>query len=405
MENTYPTYWLACSGGVDSVVLAHLFKLSKQSFGILHMNFQLRGKDSDEDEVFVRNLAKQLDVPCRVKISDVNKLKKDQKGNTQLLARELRYTWFEEIKKETGGKIVLAHHLDDQAETFFMQLERGGGVYGLAGMSQEREDYVRPLLKYKKEELLALAKQNNWKWREDVSNKSNVYKRNRYRNEWLPILKEQIKALDSQVSEIVLNYQLLLRYLEQLNLEQLLAEDNYLTFTTWNLLPILLQKEILHRYNIPTHYYNRIQELQKGIKGKQITIGNYTIWNEGDAYAFIKNTPQKIVKMKSQVLEKEDFSLEVDFSKTNQFYIDADKVEGEIIVRTWRKGDRFSPIGMKGSKLVSDFLTDKKVPAHQRNYIQVIKDQRKIIAVVGYCPSEKVKVDKETQKIRKIIIL
>lgn len=405
MKETNPKYWLACSGGVDSVVLVHLFKLSKQSFGILHVNFKLRGEASDGDENFVRNLAAQLGVPCRVKIADVNKQKENQKGNTQLLARDLRYAWFEEVKAETGGKIVLAHHLDDQVETFFLQLERGGGVYGLAGMPKERDGYVRPLLTYNKKDLVALAQKNDWLWREDVSNQSNAYKRNLYRNELLPVLKEQIKALDSRVGEIVLGYQSLLHYLEQLTLEKLFSEGNYLTFTTWNSLPVLLQKELLHRYTIPTHYYAPIQKLQEGIKGTHIAVGDYTIWNEGDSYAFVKNVPKKPVEMKSQVVEMHDFSLEVDFSKPNQFYIDADKVDGAITIRTWRKGDRFRPIGMKGSKLVSDFLTDKKVPAHQRNGIQIIEDQSKIIAIVGSCPSEKVKINKETKKIIKIIIL
>lgn len=400
MEKLIPKYWIACSGGVDSVVLAHLFQRSKQSFGLLHMNFQLRGEASNQDAIFVEELAQELGVACRIKVVDVNKEREIKKGNTQLLARDLRYAWFEQVKKETNAKIVLAHHLNDQIETFFLQLERGGGVYGLAGMPIEVNGYVRPLLKYSKAELLQLAQVNNWSWREDSSNQSNKYERNFYRNEVIPFLSAKNEQFVKRTNELVEEYQKLLNHLKRWGGDSLFVKENCILFEKWNNQPQLVQKEILRRYEIPNNQLEEINRLQDGIKGGVLSYQKYSVWNEGTHYAFVLDVSDVILTVKQRIVAQN----EVDFSNKGSFYIDADKVVGEIELRKWRIGDRFTPLGMKGSKLISDFLTDKKVPSYKRNNVRVLVNQLQIIAVVGFCPSEQVRINEQTKRILALTI-
>jgi tRNA(Ile)-lysidine synthase len=377
-------YWLACSGGLDSVVLAHILTLNHVNFGIVHCNFKLRGSESDQDEKFVIELAKKLSVPCETKV-----IKIDASKNTQLSAREKRYEWFNKII-QAKSKVILAHHKDDQEETFWIQLERGAGVAGLVGMTSHHKGFIRPLLSYSKEEILELAQQNNWIWKEDQSNSSIKYKRNFYRLSLIPALREA-GIENHTVNEIVANYQVLFNHLKK----QVLWSSP-LKISDWERCPILLRHEILRRKNISIHFEAEITKLCRSQKGAKIKVHPYHVWNNGDTLHFSSaytDTPLPKISVKTI-----PFST-VDFSKKQVFYFDANKLRGNIMVRNWKAGDYFHPLGMNGKKTISDYLTDKKIDASEKRNILILEDDEKIVAVCGFAPSELVKIDAKTEAI------
>jgi tRNA(Ile)-lysidine synthase len=377
-------YWLACSGGVDSVVLAHILALNKLDFGMIHCNFMLRGTSSNDDAIFVNNLANKLGVPCEVKILKINKSE-----NTQLAARKKRYEWFKEIINK-GSYVLLAHHADDQEETFWLQLERGAGVAGLSGMALHHDGFIRPLLNYSKKEILELAKNNNWNWREDQSNTSTKYQRNFFRLEVIPALRE-LGIKNSLINEIVYDYQSLLKELKELELP-----SNDVNICDWENYSTLFRHELLRRKKIAIRYESEITKLCKSSKGAKIFADNCTIWNNRKTLLF-KSDNNKASQ--PQIIMKTIPSSKVDFTKKHLFYFDVNKLRGEIKIRPWKAGDYFQPLGMKGKKTISDFLTDKKIDAAEKRNILILEDDKKIIAVCGIMPSELAKIDEKTETI------
>src|SRR5690606_18151346 len=184
-------FLIAVSGGIDSMVLCNLFLELKVPFQIAHCNFQLRGNESDEDEAFVVQFAQAHQIPVHTKKFDVKAYKDSGNFSTQMAARNLRYHWFEELKSDLNfDYLVTAHHFNDSIETFFLNLSRGSGIEGLTGISPLTNYIFRPLLPFTKEEIKAYAKKNQLGWREDCSNASTDYHRNKIRHQIIPVLQE-----------------------------------------------------------------------------------------------------------------------------------------------------------------------------------------------------------------------
>ncbi len=187
---------IACSGGLDSVVLTYLMKELDFEIALAHCNFSLRGKESDGDEMFVIGLAKSMDIPVFAETFDTKKIAEEHKISTQMAARDLRYAWFAEILKDFKYDFLLtAHHLDDDLETFFINLSRGTGLNGLTGIPRQNNKIIRPLLGFSRDEILQYAEKNNLKWREDSSNLKTDYLRNQLRLEVL----SQFKNINESV--------------------------------------------------------------------------------------------------------------------------------------------------------------------------------------------------------------
>src|SRR5690606_15994393 len=182
---------IACSGGMDSVVLTHLMKTLNFEIGLAHCNFSLRGKESDDDERFVIGLAKKMEISVFAETFDTKKYAEEHKISIQMAARDLRYAWFSEILINFNYEYLLtAHHLDDDLETFFINISRGTGLSGLTGIPSENTRILRPLLDFSRMEIAQYAEDNNLKWREDSSNKKSDYLRNMLRWEVLPQFKK-----------------------------------------------------------------------------------------------------------------------------------------------------------------------------------------------------------------------
>ena len=383
-----PTYWVACSGGVDSVVLLHIVHRIQKNIGILHCNFHLRGKQSNKDELFVRKLAEELCVPIRIREFDTRKYEKEHHINTELAARELRYKWFDEIISNEKGRIVLGHHYDDQVETFFLQLRRGGRVKGLSGMPVFRKGYLRPLLKHTKKDLIAIAQKNNWKWREDITNTSNVYMRNWYRNEILPWL-EKLGFPLTDIVPLMESFQIVLEHINQFEVPSTIKIES------WLQLPIWYQQHILSEHQLGVYPENEINQLAKGSKGKYIGNQNCSVWNEGDELIFVKEKEQPQLQLVVKTCMRNETKLNND-----DLFLDAAKVKPPFNCRKWKNGDRFQPLGMQGEKKIGKFLRDRKVQTHQKESVQVlVDDMDSILGVFGFGVDDKYKMDGSTKMV------
>jgi len=182
---------LAISGGIDSIVLLELLSKLNLDLSLAHCNFQLRGKESEADEVFVRSKAEEYKTTLHVIRFDTKSYAAKQKDSIQMAARNLRYKWFKDLMKENKYNYLLtAHHADDNLETFFINLSRGTGIDGLCGIPEKSNEILRPLLPFSKEDICAFAMEQKLNWREDLSNKDSKYLRNKIRKELVPVLKE-----------------------------------------------------------------------------------------------------------------------------------------------------------------------------------------------------------------------
>ena len=200
-------YFVACSGGVDSMVLLYILQKNGYAVSALHVNYQLRGLDSEKDQKLIETTCKRVGISVHIKRIDLHKMLEINEGNLQEEARNERYAFFQNFTKTADSKIVFGHHADDQVETFFLNLARGAGIMGLSGMLEENTGYLRPLLPFSKAEILAYAAENNVVWREDISNESNTYQRNKLRNIILPALKQFIPELSESVLLLVSVFQ------------------------------------------------------------------------------------------------------------------------------------------------------------------------------------------------------
>ncbi|MBZ9630564.1 tRNA lysidine(34) synthetase TilS [Salegentibacter sp. LM13S] len=410
---------LAVSGGVDSVVLAHLCKAAKLDFALAHCNFNLRDEESDADEGFVATLAKRLQVELFVENFDTEQYAKDNSLSIQMAARDLRYEWFEELRlKHQFDYTLTAHHANDSLETFFINLLRGTGLEGLSGINSDSNKIIRPLLNFSRNEIAAYAKENNISWREDSSNASTKYLRNKIRHEVVPIFEE----LNPQFLEIFLKTQSHLKENEEL------VED-YMS---------LLYPKIIDRtkygYSLDINYLKKVPNTPAVLYQLLKSFG-FTEWNDvynlldaqpgkmvfSASHKLIKDREYLILTEKSQIEDKvykiaknEDFAMlpmgtfsfsevgEIKEKTSNCIYVDPEKLDYPLRVRKWKKGDLFYPFGMKGKKKLSDFFKDKKLSLPEKENSWLLCSGDKIVWVINQRADRRFSITSPDQKIIKI---
>lgn len=409
---------IACSGGLDSVVLTHLTKDLNFEIALAHCNFSLRGKESDGDEMFVIGLAKNLEIPVFAETFDTKKFAEEHKFSTQMAARDLRYNWFTEILKDFKFDYLLtAHHLDDDLETFFINLSRGTGLNGLTGIPKENNKIIRPLLNFSRKEIFHYAEQNNLKWREDSSNKKTDYLRNKLRLEVLPKFKEtnesllknfqktQQNLLASQnliedymslvyklvVSEGVNSYKINIQKIKELpNTDALLYELlNSFGFTEWDDVSNLLDAQTGKQVFSKTHELlkNRDELLLTEINSEKIENEFFVSEKGIDSPINLKILPSKYIGE----------------TEKNLIYVASEKLKFPLKLRNWKIGDSFQPFGMQGKKKLSKFFKDEKIPLNEKDKIWILLSDEKIVWIVGHRMDDLFKVNENTKKISKII--
>lgn len=395
--------FVACSGGVDSVVLLHVLKNICSDLEVLHVNYTLRGEDSNHDEEFVRQLCSSMGITLTVKKVDTKGMLKDLGGNLQELARKIRYEFFEEhLGRNEGSYVALGQHSDDQVETFFQHLGRKSGILGMSCMLAIHNNYVRPLLDFSKGEIVTFAQEQGWVWREDRSNQENKYTRNRLRNIVLPQLCDEIPSLKESVLTLVGAFQMTQNELEQ-KAQQI--RTNIVTLSTWGYkefdrLSLELRVEVLRQFGGDFEVFTQLEKIRYSQKGKKVICGSFVFYSGNNAFD-IKNL---LVEKRNVLRITEVKMLPEAFSKTVVF-LDFSKIKGELKLRIWQIGDRIAPIGMKGSKLISDVLTEAKISSGARESSLVVVDDVQVLWCVGHKISRNCIATKDSKSIVKVEIV
>ena len=468
---------LALSGGVDSMVLAKLLLLSHRDteaprhqelvtepvevptansqkpkansqLAFTHCNFHLRGDDSDRDECFVTAFAKENNIPIYIKHFDTEAYAKENSLSIEMAARELRYAWFKELKEiHNFDKVALAHHGDDQIETFFINFLRGSGIKGLKGMKPQNDFYIRPLLWSNRNEIETFAKENGIQWVEDYTNQETVYLRNKIRHNIIPIFDEMknnarqslnfsidclssendlyrslleekfasIEHVDGDCRSVDVKY-----FLENENGRQLLFE--WVRRFGFNFNQAESMFEAMKNGKSGSMWQSVGTRLIASVQSDKIDLGIRLIAfvqkdkieifeeREGEEEIIIESQNLKILATQqlsnsatqqlsfSTYVKDADFKLIKDPSIAAQF--DMDKIAFPLKLRHWKKGDKFKPLGMKGSKLLSDFFNDLGFSEYQKRNVWIMEDANGLIMwIVGYRINDKVKILDSTKVI------
>ena len=433
---------LALSGGIDSMVLADLLLKLKVQFVVAHCNFHLRSAESDGDEKFVREFAEKHGVQCFVKHFETVEYAEEQGISIEMAARDLRYAWFEELRQQLGyEKIAVAHHADDQAETFFINLLRGAGLRGLKGMQPKNGCIIRPLLWVSREQIHQYAIENQILWHEDHTNAESVYLRNKIRNRLLPVFDElqpearqglykslEHLSAENELYRVLLNEKLshivedqdgalvIVRRNDEAIQPELsksfrLNLDCFTALSTTQSEQLLF--EWLRQYGFNTDQCRFIFEaMETGIGNKYYSPTHQLVIGRNELQ-LSEIKPVEDAEIQIGVGEEEVFSpIHLRFSRIEKSYdfvidkspdvalLDADKIRFPFTLRHWRHGDRFHPLGMKGSKLLSDFFVDQKfTEAQKQSVFLLVSAENEILWVVGHRIDDRFKITNATKSI------
>lgn len=392
---------IAISGGLDSVVLTELCHKLNLNISLAHCNFNLRGKESDADEDFVLQLAEDLDVEVFIENFDTKGFAKDNKRSIQMAARELRYAWFEELADQLKFDYILtAHHADDNLETFLINFTRGTGLEGLTGIPEVNNKFVRPLLPFSREQLEQYAKEDRIKWREDRSNASIKYLRNKLRHDVIPVLKEINPSL-------LQSFQNTTNHLNDVSDIVDATMDDFLNKT----IESMDKKEVKFRIsefkklkNPSAYLYQTFKEfgftqwqdmldLLDAETGKQIFSSTYRLIKNREFLLLSEINNEKSLSISVLETDKKVETLfgsllfdEVDAVANNEpniIYVDKALLEFPLTIRKWQEGDVFYPFGMLGKKKLSKYFKDEKLSLIDKENVWLLCSQNDIVWVIN----------------------
>lgn len=424
------------SGGPDSTFLLQLLIIIRKIFDLkiyaAHLNHKLRNQDSDEDEEFVKEFCKKNNIELLIEQRDIKKIAMDTKKSIEETARVERYRLFSEAaQKFKANKIATGHTLNDNTETIVFNFLRGSGVSGLRGIPVKRDNIIRPLLGLSKEEIINFLEEEKIPYRTDKTNLDDDYTRNFIRNKIIPLFLEINPNFFETLSITSNLFTLLEKYIQseenkfdklfvakktdkllRIKIEDDVDYKNYLIMD-------LIRKKISSVFNLQIGFEKtkEIVSLIKQEKGTTIEINEKILAVREASSVLILTEPEfeevsfsviyesKLQKYYGSYFEFKISSASVKDSKLSDNplveFFDADKVKHKLVLRNWKPGDKFIPLGMKYSKKVSDILTDAKIPSLFRKQILVLCDGPDIIWLVGVRISEKYKITKETKKVIK----
>lgn len=411
-------FLLACSGGIDSVVLTHLLAGMRLKFHLAHCNYQLRGEESDIDAEFVSNLAKYLNIKFHVKSFETEEYVLLNKVSIQEGARELRYRWFEELCEENGLHfIVTAHHADDGLETFLFHLSRGAGLSGLTGIPERNNNIVRPLLSYTKADIMKYALENNIEWRQDRSNEDVSYFRNKIRHELLPQFQELhpafLENFRKSINLLKGTRQILNAHVEDVRKELFSIEGEETVVSIAELRRLQPLKawcyELFHPFGFTD--WKSVVKLIDAPSGKMVFSNSHQMLKDRenlivrrledpDVNHYEIASGDQLISIPISLKISEVDSMEK--ASKNILFIDKETLNGRLHVRKWKKGDYFYPLGMRGRKLVSKFFKDLKFSQFQKQDQWLLCSGDDIIWIIGERADDRFKVSEATRNILKI---
>lgn len=419
---------LTVSGGVDSMVMLHLFVEAGYNVGVAHCNFQLRGQESDEDEVLVEKEAAKLGVPFYNR-RFATKEEMEQTGESvQMAARRLRYAWFTELCTDEGYDLIaVAHHADDSIETFFINLMRGTGLKGLTGINVVNGRIIRPLLFASRHDINDYASARRIPFREDSSNRSTKYLRNKIRIGIVPRLREILpkftETMCTNIARLTEAQQFINHAIENINavaVDHIGGEDiiDPAKIDRGYPLAYVIYELLNQNYGFKGDVIDSLcTALHAGATGKRFYSRDYVAYIDRGRIIVTRITEQddctvSVDKDKSRVycgnsvLYFEPFDIDnIDtlMQPEHIALIDADTLTWPLTLRRWRDGDRFRPLGMEDEKKVSDFLIDAKVPMAEKNRQFVLLSGDDIVWLVGRRIDERNKITSKTENVLRII--
>lgn len=412
---------IAISGGLDSVVLAHLCHKLGLNISLAHCNFNLRGNESDADEEFVMQLAENLEIEVFIESFDTDYFARINSVSTQMAARELRYNWFHELAVQLKFDYILtAHHADDNLETFLINLSRGTGLDGLTGIPEINGKIIRPLLSFSRETIEAFAKDNKIKWREDSSNASTKYLRNKLRLDVIPILKEinpqllqNLKNTQNylQDSKIIINDRIedILDHVKDLENETEIHFNCHKIKSLKN--PKAYLFELLKDYHFTE--WQDVEDLLYAQTGKQVLSNTHRLLKNRDVlilteihldqiekeYSISENENEKQISLGKLNFQDIESLIEVNNSS---ILVDKDLLKYPLTVRKWEKGDYFYPFGMESKKKLSKFFKDEKLSLFEKENVWLLCSNENVVWILNYRADNRFKITEDTQHILKI---
>ena len=406
---------LAISGGIDSVCLADLLIRSGYNVEFAHCNFKLREKESDQDEIFVSDLANKNKIPFHHISFDTNHYALSNKLSIQMAARELRYEWFEKVRREISADyIAIAHNQNDNIETFFINLINGTGLKGLRAIQNKNNFIVRPLMFASRNQIGEYVKSKSLNFREDSSNKSKKYQRNKVRHDLIPLLKQINPSIENTIAdeiEIIKNtYSIFKEQVDRVVKEISCQTDDGIKIS---------KNKLIKLEPIDTYLYEILNVFgftdPKSIKnsilsnpGKQFFSKSHRLLIDRE-FVFIKKIEDDffndILINECTLILNSPINISFKISSNDQMdkikdtaYFDYEKLFFPLVIRKWKSGDKFIPSGMKGFKKLSDFFIDSKINRLLKEKTLLLCSNDDIIWVIGHRIDERYKATSKTKK-------
>ncbi len=410
---------LTVSGGIDSMVMLDIFRKLDYKINVAHCNFSLRGEEADNDQSFVKDYCKRSGIPFFTINFDTSQYAEEKGLSIQMAARELRYSWFEELRSENNfSSILLGHNYDDVIETFFINLTRGTGIKGLTGIKPVNGRLARPLLHASREEIEKYASDNKITYREDSTNIETKYKRNKIRHKIIPLFNELNPSFYSSMEDTIRRLdetqQLVDKEITDVRKRIFVVHKNIISVEINKLLELepfeLYLYELFKDFGIGSRCVGELNKLISSSPGKSITTGSHSILRDreelliSDAVGEDKETSdtQIINNIRSipgyitEVVDSEGLKISGD---KNTAYLDYDLVKLPLIIRGWEEGDWFYPFGMEGKKKLSDFFIDQKIALIRKKDIRIFLSEGKIFWIAGYRIDKRFRVSDHTRKV------
>jgi len=416
---------LAISGGIDSMVLLHLFEKSEFEYGIVHCNFNLRGEESDGDEKFVKQQVFLHGVPAWFESFETEEYARLNGISIEMAARELRYEFFEKVRSENEFDcIATAHHIDDLIETFFLNLSRKTGIKGLTGIKEKSGKIIRPLLFADRKQIENYAHANFIEFREDSTNNEVVFQRNFLRHKILPLFQELNPSFKKNILASIENLketeQVYSGYLEEEKKRVFHRDNQKVEIDIEALLktpfPEALLFEMLTDFNYNSSVIKTIYESLSTDSGKQFYSKTHRlvkdrqslfivpVTEQEERIYYVENSENELFEPLNLVVEKIPVS-EFKLNKSpNVACLDLNLLEFPLLIRKWQQGDYFQPLGMTGYKKVSDFFIDEKIPLHEKENTWLLCSGNKIVWIIGFRIDNRFKVTPETKMVYEIKI-